>query len=167
MKSIIIIFVLSFLASCKSSSLEEINPISPVIDNINENISNNDFKSQYMLLVNDHRRSLGLKSLNYSVDMESISNVHAINMAKGIVSFGHGGFSERCDEAQNVYPSGNLCAEIVAMGPSTPQGLFNIWMNSSGHKAKIESPRSTHTGLGFSKNSSGKTYYSELFLEVC
>lgn len=119
----------------------------------------------FMKLVNDHRGSLGLKPLIHVDGMGAIAERHSSDMARGIVAFGHSGFSGRCSEAREVLGSGNLCAENVAKGQKTVSAAFQSWMNSSSHRANIEGARLTHTGFGFAKSSSGTYYWTQIFLE--
>jgi len=121
---------------------------------------------EFMDLVNYHRTSIGLRPLIHDESMGEIARKHSENMAKGLVAFGHDGFSGRCSEAKSAMGGGNYCAENVAMGQKSAQAAFNSWMSSSGHKANIEGARSTHTGFGFAKNSSGRYYWTQIFLEV-
>ncbi len=119
----------------------------------------------FMLLINDHRQSLGIDPLIHVEGLQEIAEEHSENMAFKIVAFGHTGFSERCSLARTVLGGGNLCAENVANGQKTVQSAFNSWMNSSGHRANIEQVRVTHTGFGFAKTSSGAWYWTQIFLE--
>lgn len=121
--------------------------------------------ADFMDLINDHRNSIGLDSLEHVEGLQEIAEEHSENMAAKIVAFGHTGFSERCDSGRSVLGGGNLCAENVANGQKTVQAAFNSWMNSSGHRANIEQARVTHTGFGFAKSSSGVWYWTQIFLE--
>ena len=121
--------------------------------------------NQFMDLVNDHRRSIGLRSIIHSDGLEDIARQHSVNMANGSVAFGHTGFSSRCSEGRSVLGGGNWCGENVAAGQKTPQAAFTSWMNSSGHRANIESSKATHTGFGYAKNSSGKYYWTQIFIQ--
>lgn len=121
---------------------------------------------EFMELVNNHRRSIGLRSLIHDDEVGLIAIKHSQNMASGTVAFGHTGFSVRCAEARDALGGGNLCAENVAAGQTSPQSAFNSWMNSSGHRANIEQSRVTHTGFGYAKSSSGKYYWTQIFIEL-
>lgn len=118
-----------------------------------------------MTLVNDHRISIGLRPLDHVDGLREIAEGHSRNMASGSVSFGHSGFSIRCSQGRTVLGGGNLCSENVARGQKTVEAAFQSWMNSSGHKANLEQPRSTHTGFGFARSSSGVWYWTQIFLE--
>jgi uncharacterized protein YkwD len=119
-----------------------------------------------MKLVNNHRKTMGLKSLTHVDQMALIAQSHSVDMAKGTVPFGHDGFSSRCDDARAAMNGGNLCAENVAEGQKTAEEVFHSWMNSPSHRANIESTRLTHCGLGIGQSSSGSPYWTNLFLEL-
>lgn len=120
---------------------------------------------EFMDLVNAHRTGMGLRSLIHNEDLAQIVREHSQNMANGSVAFGHSGFSTRCSDARSALGGGNWCGENVAAGQRTPQAAFTSWMNSSGHRANIESTRATHTGFGYAKNSSGKYYWTQIFIQ--
>ncbi|HXH73639.1 MAG TPA: CAP domain-containing protein [Bacteriovoracaceae bacterium] len=123
------------------------------------------FTEQFMDLVNNHRQSLGLRDLINDDDISQIAQTHSDNMASGKISFGHSGFSSRCSSAKAAIGGGNLCAENVAKGQSTPAGVFNSWMNSPDHKANIEQSRFSHSGIAFKKSASGTYYWTHIFIE--
>ncbi len=118
-----------------------------------------------MDLVNDHRASIGLRALIHDDEMGTIARTHSQNMASGAVAFGHTGFSSRCSASKTALGGGNWCGENVAAGQTTPKAAFTSWMNSSGHRANIEQGRATHTGFGYAKSSSGKYYWTQIFVE--
>lgn len=120
---------------------------------------------QFMELVNDHRASIGLRALIIEEGLNEVVLKHSQDMAAGSVAFGHTGFSSRCSASYSVLGGGNWCGENVAMGQKTPQAAFTSWMNSSGHRANIESPKATHTGFGYAKSSSGTYYWTQIFIQ--
>jgi uncharacterized protein YkwD len=121
--------------------------------------------AEFMMLVNNHRRELGLTGLILDEGLENIAKIHSMEMANGEVPFGHDGFSERCIEGRSVIGGGNLCSENVAMGQKTPLSVYTAWMNSAGHRANIEQSRVTHTGFGYQQNQNGTYYWTQIFLE--
>lgn len=162
-----ILSVLLMSASCQSDTLTKMNPL----DGFTESSKSSDktassISSEYMTLINTHRENLGLEPLMLDEEMSKVALTHSANMASGKVSFGHTGFSQRCSENREIMGGGNLCGEIVAAGQSTVQKVFTSWMNSSGHRSKIEEPRYTHTGFGYAKNAEGKMYWTQVFLQV-
>lgn len=160
MKKIISLFIFLSFISCEgkkdsSSSLERSQ----------NTIENETLTNKFILLVNNHRKSVGLTSLIHVDSLNDIALEHGLNMANKSVSFGHTGFSSRCSEARTALDGGNLCAENVAMGQKTAEAVFNSWMSSSSHRANIENPRLTHCGLGIAVSENGSYYWTHLFLE--
>lgn len=121
--------------------------------------------NEFMDLVNAHRAEEGLRPLTENDEMSEIAEGHSLDMAEGDVGFGHGGFSGRCSAARNALGGGNWCGENVARGQTTPEAVFNSWLNSSAHRDNLENPRATHMGLGFARNPAGGLYWTQLFLE--
>ncbi len=166
-------FILSFmllLVSCHSSDGNNPSAITPKDDSSTpiETDSPSVTKTwteEFMTLINDHRTSIGLDSLTHDEGLGEIVQTHSSNMAKGITSFGHTGFSSRCSQGKSLIGGGNWCGENVAMGQKTPAAAYKAWMNSSGHKANIEKRQATHTGFGYAKSSSGSYYWTQIFIE--
>jgi uncharacterized protein YkwD len=122
-------------------------------------------EQELMKLINTHRRGLGLSPLILSESLGQVVKEHSEDMADKSVAFGHSGFSSRCSLSRTLLGGGNWCGENVAMGQKTPQSAFTSWINSSGHRANIESPRATHTGIGIARSLSGTTYWTQIFIE--
>ncbi len=123
------------------------------------------YTESFTRLVNNHRISKGLRPLSFETTLNSIARTHSYNMAYKKVSFGHAGFSARCDAGFDYLGSGSRCAENVAYGQSTPRTVFDAWLRSSGHRANIENPSYTHTGLGYKKSATGVFYWTQLFFK--
>lgn len=51
-------------------------------------------------------------------------------------------------------------AENVAYGAMSPQKLFSMWMNSSGHRRNMLDPRFGHYGLGSATDGQGRRYWA-------
>lgn len=122
----------------------------------------------FMTLVNSHRASLNLNPLIYSEEMELIAEAHARRMARKFLPFGHIGSKLRCLAVFSALKLNDnaYCSENVAMGQETAEEVFKSWMESPSHRAAIEDPRFTHSGLGFWRDFRGKLYWSEIFVEV-
>jgi len=113
--------------------------------------------------VNDHRRSIGLKQLEYNDYIEKIAAKHSSNMASGKVDFGHDGFKKRCTTITKKYGSGET-GENVAYGTEnvTVSEIVVSWLNSPGHKKNIEGNYS-ETGIGIAQAKDGTYYYTQIF----
>lgn len=54
--------------------------------------------------------------------------------------------------------------ENIASGQKTPAEVMNSWMNSPGHRSNILSASYSEIGVGLAKSSSGKTYWTQMFI---
>jgi uncharacterized protein YkwD len=166
------LFFLLFFLSCKKETINNINPMERVIDSISDSTqvvatpAIETWNDEYMELLNNHRKGLGLRPLIVSPYIDLAALDHSQNMASKLVPFGHEGSSTRCAMIIQAFGEGNLCGEIVASGYKSPQAVFDGWLSSSGHKSKMEGTRYTHTGMGFAKSSAGVIYWTQIFLEV-
>jgi len=169
---IIYLFFLILLFSCKeevNQSLENLDSkIASELAASNALTINSDEKSfteEFMILLNNHRKNLGLRALILNDDLSTLSTEHSLDMAKNLVPFGHTGFSDRCKNSYVYLGGGNFCAENVAMGQKSPEAVFSAWMNSSGHRANMENSRITHTGFGYATNENNRIYWTQIFIE--
>lgn len=193
MKQIFII-ILIFLFSCESTNKkntqEELknvylgntfseNTTNPITDEPDapdfvddSNVSNGNevttdtITNEFMNLLNNHRKNIGLNSIILNIDLSLIAKEHSINMANQVIDFGHDGFSFRCEEGRIILGGSKWCGENVAMGQRTAEKVFNAWLSSSGHRANIERANSTHTGFGYAKNTFGQIYWTQIFLDA-
>jgi len=111
---------------------------------------------------NKFRRSKGLPALVINEDLNAIAQKHSINMAKGRVGFGHGGFSQREAQAKRKINSLYSFAENVAYGPETGKEVVTMWKNSSGHRRNMLG-RYKYIGIGIAKDRRGRIYYTQVF----
>lgn len=120
------------------------------------------YDMQIFNLVNAHRKQKGLAALKFDDDIFNQCCIHSTNMSTGKTAFGHDGFDDR---VKNLTP---WCwaGENVAFNYSTkPEDVVNMWLNSSGHRANIESTQATHSAVSAVKNSEGAWYYTQIFIK--
>ncbi len=113
-------------------------------------------------LVNAHRKSIGKSPLAVSPLATTLANEHT-NYMIGINAINHDGFdgrSDRLSKEENARGTG----ENVAFGQRTAKDVMTAWLNSSGHRKNIEGDF-THIGISALTNSSGRPYYTQLFLK--
>ncbi len=111
---------------------------------------------------NKFRKSKGLPTLIINEDLSAIAERHSINMAKGRVGFGHGGFSKRNREAGKYVKPLYRFAENVAYGATTGREVVTQWKNSSGHRKNMLG-KYKYIGIGVAKDRRGRIYYTQLF----
>lgn len=128
--------------------------------------SQSNWTETYSQLVNEHRSELDMKKLVYSEGIEAIARKHSLDMALQERSFGHDGFSFRCNQVRKLFTRTNRCGEIVAWGHDGPKDVFEGWMSSPGHRKNIENSHYTHSGMGFAISEKGHIYWTQIFIEV-
>lgn len=120
------------------------------------------YDMQIFNLVNEHRKQKGLAALKFDDDIFNQCYIHSKNMSTGKTAFGHDGFSDRIKNLTPWYWAG----ENVAVNYSTkPEDVVNMWLNSPGHRANIESSQATHSAVSAVKNSEGAWYYTQFFIK--
>jgi uncharacterized protein YkwD len=126
-----------------------------------------DLASQVVSLINQHRAGLGLGTLSSSSSLQASSVWKSLHMA-GYNYFGHP------DPAPPVARSahqraldcdfaGTYWGENIAAGYGSPQAVVTGWLNSPGHRANIENPNFTVTGVGVAQSSGGTLYWTQNF----
>lgn len=119
----------------------------------------------YFNLVNQYRAKLGLRRLQYSPIIEAVAYEHSDYMADGPGRFGHFGWRSRCKRLRAELRANN-CGEIVARGQHTAEDVLLAWLSSPPHRASIENPEWTHTGVGIAYDSNGRAYWTQMFLKL-
>lgn len=145
--------LLVFLFSCTAEPLQD-ETIIPEAEN------NVQLEQELLTVVNDHRNSLGLNQLEFSVVAYKYANKHTDYMiSKGSLS--HDNFSARASSI-NSEVTVQMVAENVAKDYDTAMEAFEGWYNSSSHKKTMEGDF-THTAVSVKKNVQGDFYFTQLF----
>ncbi len=119
------------------------------------------YDMQILDLVSQYRKSIGLCGLEYDEQIYRQCYNHSTNMATGKTDFGHDGSHERANNIGNWSRWG----ENVAYNYSTdPKNVVNMWLNSPGHKANIETPEFNLSAVSSVKGSDGRWYYTQFFI---
>ncbi|WP_339836183.1 CAP domain-containing protein [uncultured Maribacter sp.] len=146
------VFLLLFLGSCTSDSLEE----TPVLEA--ENVIT--IEQDLLDIVNEHRLTLNTNALEFSNIAYKYANIHTDYMiAKGSIS--HDNFSSRATNI-NSEVEVEMVAENVAKDYQSAIDAFQGWYTSSSHKKTMEGDF-THTGISVKKDEQGNFYFTQLF----
>ena len=121
--------------------------------------------NEYLFLMNEYRIQIGLLPLIETEGIQEVAFYHSANMSRRKSPFGHYGFKFRCSRLFYQFQA-KTCGEIVAMGQKTPKEVLDAWLNSPPHREAIENPDWTHTGLGLASSSSGRLYWTQMFLKI-
>ncbi len=130
----------------------------------------NDVKVEYSTieleildLVNNHRVSLGLSSLNKLDIISSVALTHTSYMVEtGNVD--HFDFPQR-QENLVVKANAKSVGENVAYGFNSSKGVVDAWLKSDSHRSIIENEKYTHFGISTEKNSDGRNYFTQMFIK--
>lgn len=128
-------------------------------------------ESSVIGLINNARTARGLLPLRPHSSLTSISGVRASRMASSnTMSHTIGGNLGSQLNSYNVrwYRYGENIGWSTAGWPaSSAKAIFNMWMNSSSHRALILSDRFNYVGVGLAYRSSNrKTFGSAVFAET-
>jgi uncharacterized protein YkwD len=126
-----------------------------------------DLASQVVSLINAYRSGIGLSQLGISSTLAGSSEWKSLHMAAN-------GYFDHNDPAPPVSRtafqratdcgySGGWWGENIAWGYATAQSVVNGWLGSAGHKANIDNPNFTSTGVGVAANGSGQLYWTQSF----
>ncbi|AMC10029.1 hypothetical protein Lupro_01605 [Lutibacter profundi] len=155
---LIIIISSTVLASCAKEDdgiyFNEVNEIK---------VSYSKIELEILDLVNKHRNSIGLESLNKLDVISSVARSHTSYMVEtGNVN--HFNFSKR-QENLVVNANAKTVGENVAYGFNSSQGVVEAWLKSESHRALIESDSYTHFGISTEKNADGRNYFTQMFIK--
>lgn len=156
---LLIVVVCSGLIACeKEEKLSNNNFLEEVVQ-----VNYSTIELELLNLVNDHRIQLGLAKLNSIGFISKEAENHSVYMAeKDLVS--HDNFNIR---TRNLFENlGTVSVgENVAYGYLTANGLINAWLASSDHRIIIENENFTDFGVSAKLNTSGRYYFTMIFVK--
>lgn len=121
--------------------------------------------TQVVSLINRYRTGKGLRPLGISASLTASSRWKSMHMADA----GYFAHDDPAPVARSAFQrardcgfDGNAWGENIAWGYTTPQAVVNGWLASPGHKANIESPSFTSTGVG-AASAGGRIYWTQSF----
>jgi uncharacterized YkwD family protein/spore coat assembly protein SafA len=122
-------------------------------------------ESEILVLVNDQRRTQGLKPLTMDWELQRVARIKSQDMAqKGYFSHQSPTYGSPFDMMQQFGISYKFAGENIASGQRTPQDAMKAWMNSSGHRANILKPEYTHLGVGYYRGGSSGYTWTQMFI---
>ena len=148
------------LISCSSNSTDDlVLPQAELIKDYNYSPTELELAD----LINQHRASLGLNSLQIINHISFKSEEHNEYMiAKNQIN--HDFFSERSQNIIQVLGAVKV-NENIAYNYSTPNSVLHAWLNSAGHKANIEGSF-THFGISIKEDpATGRKYFTNIFIK--
>lgn len=133
-------------------------------------LATDQFDQILLNLVNQERAKAGLKPLILSEKLDRAADKYSQRMANGDF-FSHKDPGTGSTVATRVTAESyqwKTVGENIAAGYSTPEKVFQGWMNSAGHRANILNPNFTHMGLGYTDlpNDTGNVNYRRYWTQV-
>ena len=120
--------------------------------------------------VNQYRAERNLPRLLMITNINAIARKHSAGMAQGIIAWSHQGSRDRFKQ-MSLYGAGLNKAENLARvwdRADLAQGALESWMRSPSHKAALENPQYSVTGIGVAVGKSPKEehqcyYFTQLY----
>jgi uncharacterized protein YkwD len=120
-----------------------------------------------LVLINTHRRRLGLQPLHVVRTLARAARWKALHMARF-------SYMAHDDPAPPVSRSagsriaacgfhGGWWGENIAYGYPSPRAVVQGWLNSPGHRANIENGHFRVTGIGAASRNGGPVFWSQTF----
>ena len=121
--------------------------------------------SEILSLVNKERAAAGLSQLILDAEVNAAAQLKADDMAKNRY-FSHNSptYGSAFDMLKNQGISYRTAGENIASGQQTSEAVMRGWMNSHGHRANILGSSYSRLGVGYAVDSSGKTYWVQIFV---
>ena len=157
-----IIFLILVSISIVSCSKEEAVSAPVDMSQANAKYTYTTDEASVLTLVNNYRASFGLNKLE-KIDYISIKSEEHDNYMITIGTVSHNYFQDRYENLVQVIGAKNV-AENLAYNYTTPEGVFNAWLNSPAHKVNIVGDF-THFGIAIRMSSDGKKYYTNIFVK--
>lgn len=148
------------MTSCSKEDSPETEELDYTIDLSLVNETDWAMSNEILSLVNDHRLSIGLSTIQAD---DSYATAYAVEHTKYMISveqINHDNFPYRT-EALKYHGAENV-GENVAYGYETAEAAVSAWLLSPGHKSVIEG-NYTHSGFGIIKSAEGRNYFTQLF----
>ncbi|MEC8831959.1 MAG: CAP domain-containing protein [Bacteroidota bacterium] len=162
--TLVMVFLLLF-ARCSKSSSEELDQLYTEANTGNEKITVDPIKMEedLLLLVNEHRSSLGLNTLVKSTSAYKYAEEHNDYMiSKNKLS--HDNFENRAAKIADEM-NALLISENVARYYTSAEVTIDAWINSASHREAMEGDFS-HTTLSVQLDKDGRPYFTQIFIKV-
>ena len=120
------------------------------------------YENEVIRLVNEIRRSNGLKPLTANWELSRIARYKSEDMSNNRY-FSHTSptYGTPFQMIKAFGLSYRSAGENIAYGYGTPAAVVNGWMNSSGHRANILNASYTQIGVGYC---AGGNYWTQMFI---
>jgi uncharacterized protein YkwD len=165
--SLILLFVISATAISCTKDADDVAVIletPPTIITPTTNGNYSEIELEIVKLINEHRVSVGLKTLKINDFLSNQAKNHNDYMIKkGYI--GHDNFNTRYEIITKEFGQGYI-AENVAKQQKTAKDVVGAWLNSKGHKENIEGDKYITTGIAVTADANGALYFTNIFYSL-
>jgi len=154
---------MAFMFLFTSCSKDEIETTEEANYSIDLNLAQEtdwEIANEILVLINEHRVSVGLSTIQKDQQYASAYAVDHTNYMIDVNGINHDNFNIRSEALKGR--GAIRVGENVANGYTTAEAVVHAWLNSSSHKAIIEG-NYTHSGFGVIPNDNGTYYFTQLF----
>lgn len=123
-------------------------------------------ESEVIRLVNVERSKNGLGPLTQNWELSRVARYKSQDMMnKGYFSHTSPTYGSPFRMMESFGIRFSAAGENIAKGQRTPAEVMRDWMNSPGHKANILNGSYQQIGVGVAKDSSGRFYWTQMFIK--
>ena len=158
--SLLAVALCASMMSCSKDESVAIEELNYTIDLNLAHETNWELADSILILINDHRASLGYAPLKRDQQYASAFAVDHTKYMIGQSRISHDNFEVRKQALKNR--GAKLVTENVAFGYQTAASVVHAWLNSPGHRRNIESDF-THAGFGIIADERGNYYFTNIF----
>lgn len=120
---------------------------------------------EVLKIVNQEREKEGLAPLTSLPELQKATDIRAQELVELFSHTRPNGNACYTVFKEVTLPSYKTAGENIAAGQSSPEGVMNSWMNSSGHKANILKGTFVHVGVGhyYQKDTTYRNHWVQMF----
>jgi len=162
--TLVMVFLVLF-GSCSESSTEEFEQLYTETNLGNEKIIVDPaaMEEELVNLVNQHRTSIGLNTLENSVPAYKYAEEHTDYMISHNV-LSHDNFDSRATKIAEETNAVSI-SENVARYYTSAEKTLEAWVESTTHKEAMEGDF-THTTLSVQLDKNGRPYFTQIFIKI-
>ena len=121
-----------------------------------------EYERKVVDLINDIRRTEGLRELSIDPELSRVARIKAQEMHdKHYFDHNSPAYGTPFEMMRAFGIRYRVAGENIAVGFRTPQAVVEGWMNSDGHRANILNPEFTKIGMGFVADGG---YWCQMFI---
>lgn len=160
LRGLLVLAVLVLFTSCSKDDMDQNDSINYEIDLSIVHKNDAEMSEEILILINNHRVSVGLNPLTMDQAYASAYAVDHTDYMISLSQINHHNFHVR---SEGMKSRGAVrVAENVAYGYENAEAVVNGWLNSPSHREIIEG-NYTHSGFGVFQNEQGRYFFTQLF----